>query len=156
MNGGKNALFWLATVAALTLSAADTGRAQNRWARGPTTAPNPWARAPSSAPNPWARGPSSNSGAGNSSYSGPGGYSSYSGTVAALPGVIVAIPSMAPCGGQYIDNGTIPDGLRDPRRPSRRAALRGSTGGERRLVLDGPMPKPCIGYRPAKGRARAN
>ena len=135
MRAQRNALFWLAMVTALTLSAADIGLAQNRWARGP-----------SSAPNPWARGPSLNSGAG---YSG--------GNIAAQPGVIVAIPSMVPCGGQYTDNGMIPDGLRDPRWPSKRLTRRGPTGGARRLVPDEPMPRYCVGYRTPKGSAaRAN
>jgi len=133
----RNVLLWLATVTALTFSLAGTGLAQNRWARGPSSPPNPWARGPSSGPNPWARSPSYNPGAGYTS--------SY---VAGPPGVIVTIPSMVSCGGLSVADGVIPDGLRNPRWPSKRSARRG--------LPDGPMAGNCFGYRTVKGRAKAN
>ena len=111
----RNSLLCLATVVALNLMAIDTGFAQNPWARQ-----NSWAQK-----NPWANAPSPKKGTGKAnSYS--------SGSVATAPDVIVPIPSMVPRGGQYIDNGAIPDGLQSPRQPPKRLARHKSKRGAAR------------------------
>jgi hypothetical protein len=117
----RNSLLCLAAVVALILTVIDTGFAQNPWARqNPSARQNPWAQK-----NPWANAPSPKKGADKaSSYS--------SGSVATSPDVIVPIPSMVLRGGQYIDNGAIPDGLQAPRRPPKRLARRKSERGAAR------------------------
>ena len=91
----------------------ERGFAENPWAKsqnawGNTKTPwansqDSWSRSPS--PKPKTRVPSN-----------------YGGYVAVPPEGIVALPSMEPRGGKYIDRGGIPDGLETVRRPPKRTA----------------------------------
>jgi len=97
MSARRNSLFCLAAAVVLTLTAVDTA-----WRKTLRPGQNSWPR-----PNPWANAPSPKNGAGKTN--------SYSrGSAPTTPEAIVPIPSMVLRGGQYIDNGAIPDGLQAP------------------------------------------
>ena len=151
----KTLLFCFAAAAMLALPVAEPSFAQqsNPWARGNSWSKgNSWSRGNSwgrenswSRENPWSRGPSpkgdkSETGRGNSNGDFIGAYGGRVRPV--LPGIIMAIPSMIPEGGDFIDDdGAIPDGVRAPRPPRRQAASRRGPSGapaanERRLVPD--------------------
>ncbi|MDO8877356.1 MAG: hypothetical protein Q8M24_20390 [Pseudolabrys sp.] len=109
----RRALLCIAAVVALSLSVVERGFAENPWAKSRNiwgSSPNAWGNSQ----NTWGRSPSPK--AGNGAPSNFGGY------VAVPSEGIVALPSIEPRGGKYIDGGAIPDGLQASRHPPKRTA----------------------------------
>ena len=120
-----------AAALALSLCAAQTAVAENRWGNSQNAwgnAKNPWANSKNAwgnAKNPWAdsqnawgRAPSSITGNGGSDASvNDGKPSNYGGFVTVPSGPIVQNPNMTP---RVVNSGDIPDGLRSPQRPTKR------------------------------------
>ena len=153
----RRALLCVVAIAALTLSAMESGWAENPWAKsgnawgsshnawGSTN--NPWANsnnawgdaknAWANSSNAWGRSPSPKAGNGWPN-AGSGEPSNYGGYVAIPSEAIVGLPSMQPRGVDYIDTGAIPDGLTP--RPAKRVARHRSSGApsanETRLIAD--------------------
>lgn len=125
MRAHRNAFLMLAALAMLAVAAADVAQAQKYGNRG---TPNVGASRPPSG------------GGGNYGGNRGGGYRG-PGWGAVVPGIIMAIPPSGPGpGAVFVDDGTVDDGPRAPRRPPQRATRRGPSGAppanERRLVPD--------------------
>lgn len=135
MRARRNALLSLAAIAALSLATADIASAQKYPSRG---TPNINATRPPVVTQPTTPKPPRGGGGhhGGGGYRGPG-------WGAVVPGIIMAIPSMAPpaADGPFIDDGTVIEDIdRPPRRqqqqqPNRRAS-NAPPANERRLVPD--------------------
>jgi hypothetical protein len=116
----RRALLCIAAGAALSLSVVERSFAENPWARSRNawgSSPNAWGNSKTpwaNSQDSWSRSPSPK----------PKNRvpSNYGGYVAVPPEGIVALPSMEPRDGKYIDRGAIPDGLEILRRPPKRPA----------------------------------
>lgn len=124
MRAHRNAMLCLAAVAALMLTSLDNAFAQKNISRGGS--PNIGDAGP--------RGPVR----GGGGFQGGGGYRGGGGWGVVVPGVLMAIPQMAPPGGRYIDDDDdLPPGAgRSPQRSTRRGPSGAPAANERRLVPD--------------------